>query len=149
MPVSSSAVMLATVLVPVVKHDPAQGVGGGAGLNGIFFAHKVSQLMAVRESVADDGATRVYAVTGHVFFASAEAFEGKFERKKPQERVRINVRQAHFWVITAVGALDKVVIRLRQAGAFVELIGQNEASAVRIDRFGRHDKEGASLPAAH
>jgi len=59
------------------------------------------------------------------------------------------VRQAHFWDITAVGALDKVVIKLRQAGASVDVVGLNEASAVLIDRFGRHDKDGATINLAH
>ncbi|MFG6429869.1 SulP family inorganic anion transporter [Roseateles sp. LYH14W] len=149
MPVSSSVVMLATVIVTVATHDLAQGVGVGVLLSGIFFAHKVSQLMSVQESLADDGATRVYIVTGQVFFASAEAFEDQFEFKETLQRVRIDVRQAHFWDITSVGALDKVVLKLRESGAIVDLVGLNEASAVLIDRFGRHDKQGTSLPVGH
>ena len=149
MPLSSSVVMLATVLVTVATHDLAQGVGVGVLLSGIFFAHKVSKLMSVQESIEDDGKTRVYTVTGQVFFASAEAFEDQFEFKETLKRVRIDVRQAHFWDITAVGALDKVVIKLRQAGASVDVVGLNEASAVLIDRFGRHDKDGATINLAH
>jgi sulfate permease, SulP family len=110
-------------------------------LNGLFFAHKVSQLMAVRQSAEDDGATPVYAVTGQVLFAPAEAFEVEFELKEPQKRVRIDVHQAHFGEITVVFALDNVVIRLRQAGAFVELIRLNESER-RADRPVRSPRQG-------
>ncbi|HFI7953812.1 TPA: STAS domain-containing protein, partial [Escherichia coli] len=45
-----------------------------------------------------------------------------------------------FWDITAVSALDKVVIKFRREGTEVELIGLNEASATIVDKFGVHDK---------
>ena len=44
--------------------------------------------------------------------------------------------QAHFWDVTAVAALDKVVERLRKHGSPVEVIGLNAASEVLIDRLG-------------
>lgn len=64
--------------------------------------------------------------------------------------MRIDVSHAHFWDITAVSALDKVVIKFRREGAEVEVIGLNEASATLVDKFGVHDKEGADhMLAAH
>lgn len=56
----------------------------------------------------------------------------------------IDLTKAHFWDITAVGALDKVVIKFRREGASVEVVGLNEASATIVDRFGVHDKPGAT-----
>ena len=47
----------------------------------------------------------------------------------------IDVPHAHFWDITAVAALDKVVERLRHHGCTVQVLGLNEASAVLIDRL--------------
>jgi SulP family sulfate permease len=38
------------------------------------------------------------------------------------------VREAQFWDITAVAALDKVVQRLRQHGCTVTVTGMNAAS---------------------
>ena len=52
----------------------------------------------------------------------------------------IDLTQAHFWDITSVSALDKVVIRFRREGAEVELIGMNDATSTIVDRFGVHDK---------
>jgi SulP family sulfate permease len=86
---------------------------------------------------------RAYTVTGQVFFASAERFVNAFDYKEVIEKVRIDVSRAHFWDITAVSALDKVVIKFRREATEVEVIGLNEASATMVDRFAVHDKDGA------
>jgi len=59
------------------------------------------------------------------------------------EKVRIDVSRAHFWDVTAVSALDKVVIKFRRENMQVEVIGLNEASATMVDRFAVHDKPEA------
>jgi sulfate permease, SulP family len=59
----------------------------------------------------------------------------------------IDVRQAHFWDISAVAALDKAVIKLRRDGTEVEVLGLNEASATMIDRFGVSQNADAQLSA--
>jgi len=59
------------------------------------------------------------------------------------DKVNIDVSRAHFWDITAVSALDKVVLKFRREGADVEIIGLNDASATLVDKFGVHDKDGA------
>jgi SulP family sulfate permease len=77
---------------------------------------------------------------GQVFFNSAERFNAGFDFKEVVDKVVIDLNRAHFWDISAVGALDKVVIKFRREGAEVELIGLNEASETIVDRFGIHDK---------
>lgn len=50
--------------------------------------------------------------------------------------VRIDVSQAHFWDVTAVAALRKVVERLRKHGSAVDVSGMNQASrdlVLRLD----------------
>ena len=142
-PKSSSVVMLATVAVTVGTHDLAKGVLTGVLLSGFFFAHKVGQILRVRSQSEDEGCTRTYTISGQVFFASAERFTQSFDYKEVIDKVRIDVSRAHFWDITAVSALDKVVLKFRREAAQVEVIGLNEASATLVDRFGVHDKEGA------
>lgn len=142
-PPSSSVVMLATVVVTVVTHDLAKGVLTGVLLSGFFFAHKVGQILRVGSKAEDEGRQRTYSVTGQVFFATADRFVNAFDFKEVIERVRIDVSRAHFWDITAVSALDKVVLKFRREGCEVEVIGLNEASATMVDRFGVHDKDGA------
>lgn len=141
-PKSSSAVMVATVIVTVATHDLAKGVLTGVLLSGFFFAHKVGQILRVASLAEDEGRQRTYRISGQVFFASAERFTNAFDFKEVIDRVSIDVSRAHFWDITAVSALDKVVMKFRREGAEVEVIGLNEASATLVDKFALHDKDG-------
>jgi SulP family sulfate permease len=142
-PKSSSIVMLATVVVVVATHDLAKGVLVGVLLSALFFARKVSQIARVTSRKTEDGTCRIYKVEGQVFFASADAFLASFDFKEVLERVEIDMTRAHFWDLTGVGALDKVVLKFRREGTEVELIGLNEASATIVDRLAIHDKPGA------
>ena len=142
-PRSSSVVMLATVIVTVATHDLAKGVLVGVLLSGFFFADKVGRIFRVKSMTEDEGHARRYTVTGQVFFASADQFINAFDFKEVIEFVRIDVSRAHFWDITAISALDKVIAKLRREGKEVEVIGLNEASATLVDKFAVHDKEGA------
>jgi sulfate permease, SulP family len=65
------------------------------------------------------------------------------------QRVTIDVSGAHFWDLSAVGALDKVVLKFRREGAEVEIAGLNEASATLVDRLGVHDKPDAERLMGH
>ncbi len=142
-PPSSSIVMVATVLVVVATHDLAKGVFVGVLLSGIFFAHKVGRVLRVDSQGTDGGKGRAYTVVGQVFFASADSFTASFDFRQVPEYVRIDVSRSHFWDITAVNALDKVVMRFRREGAQVEVLGMNEASATLVGRFAVHDKPDA------
>jgi SulP family sulfate permease len=137
-PASSSAVMLAAVVL--VTHDLAKGVLVGVLLSGIFFAWKVTRFFRVTSTLSEDGRERTYIVHGQVFFASAEAFATSFDLRESVERVRIDVTHAHFWDISGVASLDKVVLKLRRGGIDVDIVGMNEASATMVDKHAIHDK---------
>ena len=140
-PPTSSVVMLVTVAVVVATRDLAQGVLAGVLLSGIFFAGKVRRMFAVERSA--EGAAVTYRVSGEIFFASVDRFTRAFAPETGA--VTIDVSAAHFWDISGVGALDKIVARLRRDGAAVEVIGYNRASADLVDRFALHDKTGVEL----
>ncbi|WP_425477183.1 SulP family inorganic anion transporter [Novilysobacter defluvii] len=142
-PPTSSIVMVATVVVTVATHDLAKGVLTGVLLSALFFARKVGQVLHVDTAPIDGGRGRSYEVTGQVFFASAQDFISRFHFREAVERVRIDVSNAHFWDLTAVGALDKVVLKFRREGTQVEVVGMDEASATLVSRLGVHDKPGA------
>ena len=147
-PWQSSLVMLTTVVVVVATHDLAQGVLAGVLLSGIFFASKVSQVFSVTSELSADGLTRTYRVNGEVFFASSEAFAAAFDFREVLDRVVIDVHAAHFWDISAIAMLDKVVLKFRREGIEVDVIGLNEASATLVDRFATHNKATATLDVA-
>jgi SulP family sulfate permease len=142
-PKSSSIVMLATVAVTVYTHDLARGVLTGVLLSGFFFAHKISRLLVIETRSEDEGRTQVHEIAGQLFFASAERFVAAFDFDTAPDLVIIDLTRAHFWDITAVSALDKVVLKWRRKGARVEVRGLNAASATLVDRFGVHDKAEA------
>ncbi len=142
-PLSTNIVMVVTVVVVVATHNLAFGVLAGVLLASLFFANKVGHYMAVTSELDETTNTRRYTVTGQVFFSSSEKFTASFDFKEAVDNVVIDLSRAHFWDITAVGALDKAVIKFRREGADVEVIGLNEASATIVDRFGVHDKPEA------
>jgi SulP family sulfate permease len=135
-PKVSSFVMLATVVVTVATHDLAAGVVVGVLLSGVFFAFKVMNLMVVTSTYEEEADTRRYVVTGQIFFASADVFIDKFDLRDSAGDVVIDLKAAHLWDITAVGALEYVVTKMRRHGMRVELVGLNPASATLVDRHG-------------
>jgi len=142
-PLSTNIVMVVTVIVVVATHNLAFGVLAGVLLAALFFANKVGHYMLVTSELDEASDTRTYTVVGQVFFSSSEKFTESFDFKEAVDNVVIDLSRAHFWDITAVGALDKAVIKFRREGAEVEVIGLNEASATIVDRFGVHDKPDA------
>ncbi|GAA0664415.1 SulP family inorganic anion transporter [Rheinheimera tangshanensis] len=142
-PKSSSLVMIITVLVVVFTHNLAYGVFVGVLMSALFFANKVGQLLAIQSELSADGSSRRYLVTGQVFFTSAEPFVAAFDFKERLSTVQIDLTHAHFWDITAVSSLDKVILKFRKAGAEVEVIGLNQASATLVDKFAIHNKPEA------
>ncbi|MEZ1330681.1 SulP family inorganic anion transporter, partial [Enterobacter asburiae] len=137
-PLSTSVVMLATVVVVVATHNLAYGVLTGVLIASLNFATKVARFMAVSSELK--ASTRIYTVAGQVFFASADRFMSHFDFREAVEHVVIDVSHAHFWDITSVSALDRVVIKFRREGTNVEIRGMNQATRTIVDRFGVHDK---------
>jgi sulfate permease, SulP family len=138
-PISTNIVMIATVVVVVWTHNLAMGVFVGVLLASLFFANKISHFMYVDSKLDETGNTRTYKVIGQVFFNSADKFVNSFDFKEAVDNVIIDLQRAHFWDITSVSALDKVVIKLRREGVDVELLGMNEATTTIVDRFAVYD----------
>lgn len=140
-PLTTNIVMISTVVTVVWTHNLAIGVGVGVLLASVFFARKVAQV--IRITSTRDGETRTYVVRGQVFFASSDTFIATFDFKEVLAKVVIDVSASHFWDLTSVGALDKVILKFRREGTEVEIFGMNEATATLVDQLGTHDKPGA------
>ena len=146
-PWQSSVVMITTVVVVVATHNLALGVLAGVILSGVFFTHKVMTMFeVVRER---EGDTAIYRAKGQIFYASVERFEAALGPEStmpdPADHVIIDVRKAHFWDISAIGALDKVVERMRRNGRSVQVRGLNRASSDLVDKFALTDKTGVEI----
>jgi SulP family sulfate permease len=149
-PKTSSFVMLATVIVVVATRDLSKGVLVGVLLSGVFFAHKVTRFFNTASTREEGQRVRKYLVTGQIFFATAEAFHAAFDfREDDLEKVIIDLRASHFWDITAINALDRVVLKFRHHDVPVEIIGMNEATTTMVERLAKYDKPGAVLSSGH
>jgi sulfate permease, SulP family len=132
-PKMSSAVMIVTVVVTVVSANLALGVTVGVLMSGVFFTFKVARLLEVRTEIDPDGARVTYRVSGQVFFASADVFIDAFDIEAAKGMAAtIDVSQAHFWDITAVAALERVVDRFRAHDIATDVFGLNDASATLV-----------------
>ena len=138
-PMSSNIVMISTVVVVVATHNLAIGVFVGVLLASLFFAHKIGRFMVVKADPDPELGAQTYQVIGQVFFASSEQFIAAFDFKEAVEQVVIDLSLAHFWDVTSVAALDKVVIKFRREGAEVTIHGMNEATETVVDKFGIHN----------
>lgn len=135
----SGVVMLATVVTTLLTHNLAAGVAVGVLLSGVFFTLKVSRLLHIEHH--DDGGLRTVKVSGQVFFASADAFIDAFDpRELSGLRVDIALDEARLWDITAVAALDKVVMRLRHHGIVVRVHGMDRHSRGLMRRVRRESE---------
>lgn len=139
-PRSETAVMVTTVLVTVWTHNLAIGVVIGIALSTVFFSRKIAKVVFVDTVLSPDGTKRTYSVAGQLFFVSVDDFLDAFNFNEELEFVLIDLTHAHIWDQSAVGAIDKVVIKFRRNGAEVELIGLNEASATLLDKLAVHNR---------
>lgn len=143
-PKSSSLVMVTTVAIVVATHNLALGVFVGVLMSSLFFARKVAQIFSIQTRMIEgEESHRCYTVYGQVFFASADQFIASFDIKEVISTVTIDVSHAHFWDISAINALDTVILKFRREGTDVKIIGMNQASATLVDRLAVHDKPDA------
>lgn len=140
---TSSVVMVTTVLVTVFSHNLAYGVGAGVLLSALFFAYKVSGQLDIKSEVEIEKKARTYYIRGQLFFVSASSFADAFDFREVLEKVTIDVSQAHFWDLSSINALDRVVLKFRREGTEVEILGMNEASQTLVLEVAKYDKDDA------
>jgi SulP family sulfate permease len=138
MPKSETIVMASTVVVTVVSHNLAIGVGVGVLVAMTLFARRVAHLTEThREVVANrDGTTSaVYRVTGELFFASSNDLYTQFEYADDPDHVVIDLSASHVWDASTVASLDAITTKYERKGKTVEIVGLNASSAERHERL--------------
>jgi len=141
-PLTDTLVMIVTVAVVVKTHNLAIGVISGILLSAIFFVAKISKVEVVKQS--SKAADKViYQVSGQIFFASVTEFVEKFDYKENIRHAVIDFSGSHVWDDSAVGAIDKVVIKFRENGIDVSVVGLNESSSNLVDRLATYNKADA------
>ncbi|MCU0792013.1 MAG: SulP family inorganic anion transporter [Opitutaceae bacterium] len=139
-PWTATLVTFSTVAVVVGTHNLALGVGVGVLLSALCFAARIARLLHVTSHLGADSSERVYHIRGQLFFASTTAFAAAFDFRENLRKVVIDVTHSHFWDTTSINALDKVVIKFRQQGVAVEIVGLNPQSQAIVRRLAIYDK---------
>jgi SulP family sulfate permease len=135
-PKLSSTVMLVTVVVVVLTHDLAAGVGCGVLLNGLFFSFQVMKLVQVRAEDTPDGTTRTYHVRGQLFFASTSVLTDAVDFQGPAKNVVIDLADAQLWDISAADTLEKTATRLEGRGKTVTILHADARAAKLLATLG-------------
>ncbi|MET3687458.1 SulP family sulfate permease [Priestia megaterium] len=144
-PLTDTVVMLVTVITVVATHDLSKGVIAGVILSAVFFAAKISKLDV---SAKESEHRTVYKVKGQLFFASVEDFVNSFTFTEKQDQILIDFSEAHIWDDSAVAAIDKIVLKLKeQTSAEVKLTGLNDVSEELLQRLATYNKPNARASA--
>lgn len=142
-PKSDAVVMLVTVIIVVATHDLSKGVIAGVLLSALLFVAKISKIKVKKES--STSRNEVYVVEGQLFFASVEGFVDSFDFSVKHSHVTIDFSDAHIWDDSAVGAIDKVVIKYRENHNIVAIKNLDSVSKKLVDRLAIHDNPNAKV----
>ena len=142
-PKHSSFVMICTVLVVLYSHNLAIGVLTGVLLSSLYFAKKVAMYQKV--DLINKNNTSEYKIKGQVFFASANKFIKSFKFDEKIKNVNIDVSEAHFWDLSAVVALDRVVDKYRKKNIITNVIGLNLASKTIVTKLSEVEKKNIDI----
>ncbi|WP_026692593.1 SulP family inorganic anion transporter [Peribacillus kribbensis] len=136
-PVTDTIVMIVTVLTVVKTNNLSIGVMIGIILSAIFFAAKISKVKVVSH-LDEKAQRRIYQVQGQLFFASVTDFMNSFDYKEDIKDIEIDLTRAHIWDDSAVGAIDRVVMKYHQNGTTVHLIGLDSESQRLVEKLAVH-----------
>ncbi|WP_458462086.1 SulP family inorganic anion transporter [Paenibacillus sp.] len=143
-PKTDAAVMLVTVIIVVATHDLSKGVLAGVILSAIFFVAKISHIEVRKRQ---DKAKTVFEVEGQLFFASVDGFVDAFDFSVSDTDIVVDFSNAHIWDDSAVGAIDKVVIKYRENDNKVTIKGLNSSSKKLVDKLAIYNDANATLSA--
>ncbi|MBC2581695.1 SulP family inorganic anion transporter [Clostridium sp. DJ247] len=140
-PKSDAAVMLSTVIIVVATDDLSKGVIVGVILSALFFVAKVSKIQVIERKEKQN---TIFDIKGPLFFASVQGFVESFDFNTKNTNIIIDFSNTHIWDDSAVGAIDKVVIKYRENNNKVTIQGLDSSSKKLIDRLAVHKDENCA-----
>lgn len=143
-PRTDALVMLVTVIIVVATHDLSKGVIAGVILSAVFFVAKISTIKVKEQQ---KNSSTIFEVEGQLFFASVEGFVDAFDFTTQSRDIVIDFANAHIWDDSAVGAIDKVVLKYRENNNNVTIKGLNSASKRLVDKLAIYKQSNPKLSA--
>ncbi|MEK4028171.1 SulP family inorganic anion transporter [Pseudobacillus sp. FSL P4-0506] len=134
-PKTDAVVMLVTVAIVVTTHDLSKGVIAGVILSAIFFTAKISKIKINKQAEKEH---TLFTVEGQLFFASADNFVDIFDFTVENKKIVIDFSGAHIWDDSAVGAIDKVMMKYNERNNKVAIKGLNSSSQRIVDKLAVH-----------
>lgn len=131
-PKSDATVMLATVIIVVATNDLSKGVIAGVVLSALFFVAKISKIEVIKQPEEQN---IIFNINGPLFFASVEGFVKAFDFTVKDKNIIIDFANTHIWDGSAVGAMDKVVIKYYENNNKVTIRGLNSSSKKLVDKL--------------
>ena len=141
-PKSDASVMLVTVVIVVATHDLSKGVIAGVLLSAIFFVAKISNIKVNKQQ---NNQQLRFNIEGQLFFASVEGFIDAFDFTIEHSHIVIDFSDAHIWDDSAVGAIDKVVMKYREKHNIVTITNLNTASRKLVEKLAVYQDANAKL----
>jgi SulP family sulfate permease len=143
MPKSETIVMVSTVAVTVATHNLAIGVVVGVLVAMVLFARRVAHLVNVDSVLDPDGSTKIYTVSGQLFFASSNDLVFQFDYANDPSTVVIDLSDAHIWDASTVASLDAITTKYEARGTTVTITGMNN------DTHQRHTTLAGTFSGSH
>ena len=101
----------------------------------VAFARRVAHQTQVERVETLDERTRVYTVTGELFFASSNDLVHQFDYAGDPADVVIDLSGAHIGDASTVATLDAITTRYAAKGKRVTIVNLDEDSARRHERL--------------
>ncbi|MGX2958760.1 SulP family inorganic anion transporter [Peribacillus sp. JNUCC 23] len=139
-PITDTLVMLVTVIVVLYTNDLSKGVFAGVILSMIFFSAKASKVR-VEKTVVETSKETLYYVRGPLFFASVQDFVKQFDLLETTDRVVIDFSGSKVWDDSAVGAVDKIILKYRAHSKTVQLKGLDTESSQLLKKLAAYKVE--------
>ena len=136
-PKSDTLIMVSTVIVVLLTHNLAYGVIVGIIISALVFASKTSEI-DVHKNIYNT--TAKFDVKGPLFFASTTKFIDSFDYNKDITNVEIDFTHAKICDESAVSAIDKVVMKYKNQGVTINLVGLSQSCLELLDKVAIHDK---------
>lgn len=141
-PKGDTAVMLTTIIIVVATHDLSKGVIAGVILSAVLFVAKISKIKVLEYK---ENQNTKFNIEGQLFFASVKEFFDAFDFNIKEENIIIDFSNSNVWDSSAVGAIDKVVIRYSENNNKVTVKGLNQPSKKLVDRLAVYNNPNAKL----
>lgn len=110
----SDAFVLITVTIITIFFDLAIAVISGVIISALVFAWKHAKITAKTHS-EEDG-TKVYELSGPLFFASVRSFYETFSVKQDPPKVVIDFKKARVMDVSGVEAIDSIIKKYEESG---------------------------------